>query len=200
MSARFHIPALLFVEQHLTTGRRTFVGTESNFSKIWHSLTELSEKTQNDPKVRENQLLVERDRIDEELMELRRTGTPRKLDHTATKSRLFDLIGMTNRFLADFRSVEESFRKQRDEIQNLYLEQERSRGDILEGALDAVEFLKDSDEGRSFFGFQRMLRSSDDVERLRQLTQHSVTLAHQYDIDSTILNGLVGRLLDEVSR
>jgi hypothetical protein len=73
--------ALLFVEQHLTTGRRTFVGTESNFSKIWHSLTELSEKTQNDPKVRENQLLVERDRIDEELMELRRTGTPRKLDH-----------------------------------------------------------------------------------------------------------------------
>lgn len=192
--------ALLFVEQHLTTSRRTFVGTESNFSKIWHSLTELSERTQNDPRVRENQLLADRDRIDEELMELRRTGTPRKLDHTATKSRLFDLIGMTNRFLADFRSVEESFRKQRDEIQNLYLEQERSRGDILEGALDAVEFLKDSDEGRSFFGFQRMLRSSDDVERLRQLTQHSVTLAHQYDIDATILNGLVGRLLDEVNR
>ncbi len=192
--------ALLFVEQHLTTNRRTFVGTESNFSKIWHALTELSEKTQNDPHVRETQLLAERDRIDEELIELRQTRTPRKLDHTATKSRLYDLIGMTNRFLADFRSVEESFRKQRDDIQNLYLEQERSRGDILEGALDAVELLKDSDEGRSFFGFQRTLRSSDDVEKLRQLTRHSVNLSRQYDIDSTILHGLVGRLLDEVNR
>lgn len=192
--------ALLFVEQHLTANHRTFVGTESNFSKIWHALTELAEKTQSDPNIREKQLLAERDRIDLELMELRQTKTPRRLDHTATKSRLFDLIAMTNRFLADFRSVEESFRKQRDDIQNLYLEQEQSRGDILEGALDAVELLKDSDEGKSFFGFQRMLRSSEDVEKLRQLTQHSVSLARQYDIDAAILHGVVGRLLDEVNR
>jgi Protein of unknown function (DUF3375) len=192
--------ALLFVEQHLTASRRAFVGTESNFSKIWHSLTELAEKTQTDPLIREKQLLAERDRIDAEIMELRQTKTPRKLDHTAVKSRLYDLIGMTNRFLADFRSVEDSFRKQRDDIQNLYLEQEQSRGDILEGALDAVELLKDSDEGRSFFGFQRMLRSSDDVEKLRHLTQHSLALARQYDIDTGILHGLVGRLLDEVNR
>jgi len=107
---------------------------------------------------------------------------------------------MTNRFLADFRSVEESFRKQRDDIQNLYLEQEQSRGDILAGALDAVELLKDSDEGRSFFGFQRMLRSSEEVEKLRQLAQHSLVLARQYDIDAGNLHGLVGRLLDEVNR
>lgn len=192
--------ALLFVEQHLTSSRRAFVGTESNFSKIWQALTELAEKTQTDANVREKQLLADRESIDAELMELRQTKTPRKLDHTATKSRIYDLIGMTNRFLADFRSVEESFRKQRDDIQNLYLEQEQSRGDILEGALDAVELLKDSDEGRSFFGFQRMLRSSEDVEKLRQLTQHSLSLARQYDIDATILQGLVGRLLDEVNR
>jgi hypothetical protein len=192
--------ALLFVEQHLTANRRAFIGTESNFSKIWHALTELAEKTQSDPSIREKQLLDERNRIDTELIELRQTKTPRRLDHTAVKSRLYDLIGMTNRFLADFRSVEESFRKQRDDIQNLYLEQEQSRGDILEGALDAVELLKDSDEGRSFFGFQKMLRSSDEVEKLRQLTQHSVNLAGQYDIDTGILHGLVGRLLDEVNR
>jgi hypothetical protein len=192
--------ALLFVEQHLTTGRRTFVGTESSFSKIWHSLTELAEKTQTDPKIRETQLLAERDRIDAEIIELRETQKPRKLDHTAVKSRVYDLVSMINRFLADFRSVEDSFRKQRDDIQNLYLEQEQSRGDILEGALDAVELLKDSDEGRSFFGFQRMLRSSEDVEKLRQLTEHSLALARQYTIDASILHGLVGRLLDEVNR
>jgi len=192
--------ALIFVEQHLTASRRAFVGTESNFSKIWHSLTELAEKTQTDPNIREKQLLAERDKIDAEIIELRQTKTPRKLDHTAVKSRLYDLVGMTNRFLADFRSVEDSFRKQRDDIQNLYLEQEQSRGDILESALDAVELLKDSDEGRSFFGFQRMLRSSEEVEKLRQLTHHSLSLARQYDIDGGILQGLVGRLLDEVNR
>lgn len=192
--------ALLFVEQHLAANRRAFIGTESNFSKIWHSLSELAEKTQTDPKVREQQLLAERDRIDAEIMELRQTGKPRRLDDTAVKARLYDLVAMANRFLADFRSVEDSFRKQRDEIQNLYLEQEQSRGDILAGALDAVELLKDSDEGRSFFGFQRLLRSSDEVEKLRHLTQHSVVLAKNFQIDPGILPGLVGRLLDEINR
>jgi len=192
--------ALLFVEQHLTANRRAFIGTESNFSKIWHSLTELAERTQTDPKVREQQLLAERDVIDAEIMELRQTGKPRRLDDTAIKARLYDLVSMANRFLADFRSVEDSFRKQRDEIQNLYLEQEQSRGDILAGALDAVELLKDSDEGRSFFGFQRLLRSSDEVEKLRHLTQHSVVLAKGFQIDAGILPGLVGRLLNEINR
>ncbi len=192
--------ALLFVEQNLTGNRHAFIGTESNFSKIWHALVELSEKTQTDPKIREQQLLAERDKIDEEIMELRQTNKPRNLDVTAIKARVYDLVGMANRFLADFRSVEESFRKERDEIQNLYLEQEQSPGDILAGALDAVELLKDSDEGRSFFGFQRMLRSSEDVDRLRHLTQHSVSLAKTFDIDAGILPGLVGRLLDEINR
>lgn len=192
--------ALLFVEQHLAANRQGYIGTESNFSKILHSLSELAEKTQTDPKVRESQLLAERERIDAEIMELRRTGKPRRLDDTAVKARLYDLVAMANRFLADFRSVEDSFRKQRDEIQNLYLEQEQSRGDILAGALDAVDLLKDSDEGRSFFGFQRLLRSSEEVEKLRHLTQHSVGLAKNFQIEPGILPGLVGRLLDEINR
>jgi len=45
-----------------------------------------------------------------------------------------------------------------------------------------------------------MLRSSEDVEKLRQLTQHSLALARQYEIDTGILQDLVGRLLDEVNR
>jgi Protein of unknown function (DUF3375) len=192
--------ALLFVEQHLTANRRAFIGTESNFSKIWHSLVELAEKTQTDPLVREQQLLADRDKIDAELIELRQTKKPRRLDDTGIKARLYDLVTMANRFLADFRSVEDSFRRERDEIQNLYLEQEQSRGDILAGALDAVELLKDSDEGRSFFGFQRMLRSSEEVDKLRQLTQHSVALARTFNIDTGILPGLVGRILDEINR
>ncbi len=191
---------ILFVEQHLSENRRSFVGTESNFSKIWSALTELAEKTQTDPKVREKQLKAERDRIDAEISELRKTGKPQTLDKTATKSRVFDLINMTNRFLTDFRLVEDSFRRQRDDIQSLYLGQERSRGDILESALDAVDLLKDSDEGRSFFGFQKMLRSSEDVDNLRLLIEHSQKLAREYQIDTGLLDGLIGRLLAEVNR
>lgn len=192
--------AILIAEQHLSENRRSFVGTESNFSKIWDALTELAEKTQTDPKVREDQLIAERDRIDAEIAELRKTGKPQILDKTATKSRVFDLINMTNRFLTDFRMVEDSFRRQRDEIQSLYLSQEKSRGDILETALDAVELLKDSDEGRSFFGFQKMLRSSEDVENLRALIEHSLKLARDFQIDTTFLDGLISRLLAEINR
>jgi hypothetical protein len=192
--------AILFVEQNLAKNRRSFVGTESNFSKILGALTELAEKTQTDPKVREAQLIAERDKIDAQIAELRKTGKPQTLDKTAVKSRVFDLINMTNRFLADFRSVEDSFRRQRDEIQSLYLGQERSRGDIIETALDAVELLKDSDEGRSFFGFQKMLRSSEDVDNLRLLIEHSQKLAHEYRIDTGLLTGLIGRLLEEQNR
>jgi len=39
-------------------------------------------------------------------MELRQTKKPRRLDDTAVKARLYDLVTMANRFLADFRSVE----------------------------------------------------------------------------------------------
>ena len=192
--------ALLFVEQHLSENRRSFVGTESNFSKILHAMSELAEKTQTDPEVRTKQLLQERDKIDQELAELRRTGKPQVLDKTATKSRVYDLVGMTNRFLADFGKVEDSFRRQRDDVQSLYLAQEKSRGDILESALDAVELLKDSDEGRSFFGFQKMLRSSEDMDNLRRLVEHSQKLAREYQVDPGLLDGLIGRLLGEMTR
>jgi uncharacterized protein DUF3375 len=192
--------ALLFVEQHLSENRRSFVGTESNFSKILHAMAELAQKTQTDPEVRAKQLLDERDRIDEELAELKRTGKPRVLDKTATKSRVYDLVSMTNRFIADFGKVEESFKRQRDEVQSLYLAQEKSRGDILESALDAVELLKDSDEGRSFFGFQKMLRSSEDMDNLRKLIEHSQELAREYQVEPGFLDGLIGRLLTEVNR
>jgi hypothetical protein len=45
-----------------------------------------------------------------------------------------------------------------------------------------------------------MLRSSDEVEKLRHLTQHSVALARNFQIDTGIIPGLVGRLLDEINR
>jgi len=192
--------ALLFSEEMLQAGLRGFVGTESGFSKIWSALGELTEKTDENFSSREKLLLAERDRVDQEIEELRRTRQPRVLDATAVKSRVHDVVRMVTAFLSDFRAVEDEFRRQRDIIQNLYLEQERSRGDIVEYSLDATEQLKDSDMGRSFFGFQRMLRSTDRAEELRRRVEHVAALAKRHQIDPVSLQGLLFKLHRELDR
>ncbi|HEY9154030.1 MAG TPA: DUF3375 family protein, partial [Opitutaceae bacterium] len=161
---------------------------------------ELAEKTDENAVAREKLLLAERERIDLEIEELRRTGKPKTLDATAVKSRIHDVMKMVTDFVSDFRAVEEDFRRQREFIQSLYLGQEHSRGDIVEHSLNATEELKGTDTGRSFFDFLRLLRSAQSTEQLRARVEHVTALAHRYQIDAGALNGLLFKLHREVER
>jgi hypothetical protein len=71
--------------------------------------------------------------------------------------------------LADFRTVEENFRRVAREVQQRQLEANVRRGEIVRHVLDADEALRDSDQGRSFYAFWQFLMSQQKQDELRQL-------------------------------
>ncbi|MDX2108984.1 MAG: DUF3375 family protein [Verrucomicrobiota bacterium] len=182
--------------RELQTGLRLgHTTTESRFSRIFNELQVLSQQTKEDPQLRLRDLLAQRDAIDAEIQEIRATGKVRTLDATQVKDRLIDLEGMVESFLADFRAIEDRFKEQAIELHEIYLERGRSKGDIVAHALDANEVLRNSEQGRSYYGFRELIRSHESRERLSLALDDVAKLASNSGMDERVFVSLMDRLL-----
>jgi hypothetical protein len=185
--------------QELLSGERHggHTTTESRFSRIFRELKELSRETNPDPRERIDNLLAQRDAIDRELAKIRETGEVPTLAAGQVKERLIDLEQMAEAFLADFRAIEDRFREQAAEIHRIHLQSNRSKGDIVAHALDADEALRESEQGRSYYGFRSLIRSVESHEELSALVREAARLAAEQGLDDRVFRTLVERLLLE---
>ncbi|MGJ8649498.1 MAG: DUF3375 family protein [Opitutaceae bacterium] len=191
--------ALAWVEDLRRGDRRGYTTSDSRFTRIVSELRRIERDTNADPEARRKELLKKRDSIDAELQQLRETGKVDTLDPTAVKDALHDLETDIDEFLSDFRSIEETFREQARDIQNLHLEQQLSKGDLVEHVLDADEALRNRDQGRSYFGFRESITSVENREELLALAKRAAELAQAHELDAHIFQQLPKRLYDEVS-
>lgn len=190
--------ALQWLRELQTGEKHGHVTTESRFARIFHELQTLSQQTKADPRAREKDLLAQRDAIDTEIARIRDTGQVETLDASQVKDRLIDLEQMIEAFLADFRAIEDHFKEQAAEIHEIHLERDRSKGDIVAHALDADEALRNSEQGRSYYGFRRLIRSMESREELGRLVDDAVRLATTSGADETVFSSLMDRLLNRV--
>lgn len=185
--------------RELQTGERLgHTTTESRFSRIFNELQVLSQQTKEDPQARLRDLLAERDAIDAEILEIRATGRVKTLEPTQVKDRIIDLEQMVEAFLADFRAIEDRFKEQATEIQERFLERGQSKGDIVAHALDADELLRNSEQGKSYYGFRELFRSMESRETLSRVLGDVATLATQAGLDGRVFITLMERLLLQV--
>ena len=186
--------------RELQTGERVgHTTTESRFSRIFNEMQVLSKQTKEDPQARLRDLLAQRDILDAEILEIRATGRVKTLEPTQVKDRLIDLEQMVEAFLADFRSIEDRFKEQATEIHEIYLERGRSKGDIVEHALDADEKLRNSEQGKSYYGFRALIRSLESREALSVAIDDVAKLAAQSGMDERVFVTLMERLLLQVT-
>lgn len=156
--------------------KREFVGAESRFLSIFDNLSSLAVKGEADPKLRLSHLQKERERIDKEIQEIKRTGRAQALSGVEVKERFLNIMDETRRLLADFRLIEEIFKDLTRRIKTQILKETSTKGAILGQVLDIHDTLEESDQGKSFRAFWTFLMSAEKQEELKALSQRVLEL------------------------
>ncbi len=202
--------------------RDEFVGTESRFLQIFSLLKEIQDRSTTDTEARIAQLEQDKEKIQQEIDEIRQTGEVPTFTQTQLQERFLTANKMTRQLVADFKVVEQNFRDLTRNVQTAQLEEGSRRGAVIGRVLDADQALKESDQGRSFYTFWQFLLSSErraelkamiqavyEVEELQPLTdrygllrriEYSLLEAAQYIVQSNHrLTEKLRQMLDERS-
>jgi hypothetical protein len=140
-----------------TLKKKEFVGTESKFKNIFQQLQELVEYTNEDKEKRLQDLKKRKLEIEKQIQDMEMGENLFVFDEYQIKSRLYDLNQSAKELSSDFKEVEENFKTITQEIHKKHSSSEYSKGNILQFTFDAIEQLKQSEQGKSFYAFWEFL-------------------------------------------
>jgi flagellar motility protein MotE (MotC chaperone) len=167
-----HFDATPAVEKALqwvqALGERSFVGTESRLNTVFLLLRQIVHGMDADPDSRVAELLAQRLAIDEEIAQVQQ-GDFELLDASAVRDRYQQLSATSRELLADFREVEENFRRLDRQLREKIAGWHGGKGELLDDVLGSRESISGSDEGRSFRAFYDFLLSQSRQEELTTL-------------------------------
>jgi Protein of unknown function (DUF3375) len=147
---------------------REFVGTESRLKMIFELLRQIVFGTEPDPGERLAELHRQRAAIDEQIARIEAGEVP-MLDETAVRDRYQQFAGTARELLADFREVEENFRRLDRQLREKIAGWHGGKGELLDDVLGSRESIAGSDQGRSFQAFYGFLLSQARQEELAGL-------------------------------
>ena len=190
-----HVDATPAVEKALkwvqSLKEREFVGTESRLNTIIDLLRQIVFGTETDPEQRIAELRRQRQDIDDQIDRIT-DGQLDLLDASAVRERYQQFAATARELLADFREVEENFRKLDRRLREKIAGWHGGKGELLDDVLGSRETIAGSDQGRSFRAFYDFLLSQarqeeltgllDSVHNLKDLTGKDSRLRHiHYD-------------------
>lgn len=145
--------------------KEEFVGTESKFNSLLYQLKELVEFTNEDAEKR-IELLEEKKLEIEQQIQLIKTGEDVKVfEEYEIVPRFNQLNHSAKELLSDFKEVEDNFKEITKGIYQKHADSSLSKSDILDYTFDALEALKDSQQGRSFYAFWSFILNPSLQER-----------------------------------
>jgi len=119
-------------------------------------LTRLAEETDSNPKTRLAALVAERERIDREIESVQHGGVKTLPDDRALE-RIREIIALADELAGDFRRVRDQFDKLNRQLRESLMENEGSRGDVLDALFSGVDLIGESEAGKTFAAFWRLL-------------------------------------------
>lgn len=146
-------------------GQGRAAATESRLALVIEQLTQLAAQTELNPDARLAALCDERDRLDAEIERVSQ-GVVVALDGTRALERARQIIELADELTEDFRRVRDDFEKLNREFRERIIDDESERGDVLSRLFEGVDLIGESEAGRSFQAFWRLL---NDVEQSSQL-------------------------------
>lgn len=173
--------------------------TESRLATVMSQIARLAEDTDPNPDTRVRRLIEERDQIDREIAAIRTDGV-RTLAPDRALERAREIIVLADDLTADFRRVREEFATINRSLRRSLVENEGSRGDVLEAIFAGIDVIGQTDAGRSFKAYWRLLtdmeQSASLQDNLLQIT--SRTFCEDLELlERRFLLRLLDRLLDE---
>jgi len=147
------VQAIRFVQ---ALGERRAVATESRLSLVIRQLALLAEQTETDPVSRIEHLERERRRI-EAAIEAVQAGRVEALPDERALERVREIVALADELAADFQRVRAEFGQLNRELRERIVEGEGSRGEVLAALFEGVDLIAESDAGRTFKAFWRLL-------------------------------------------
>lgn len=141
------------------------VATESRLALVIQQLVQLARQTDADPHSRLTELLAERDRLDTQIAAVSE-GRVDVLDETRALERAREIIALSDELAEDFRHVRDDFQQLDRAFRERIIDDERERGEMLETLFAGVDVIAESESGRSFDAFWRLLTDAEQSGQL----------------------------------
>lgn len=136
------------------------VATESRLATVMQQLTRLAEETDTNPRTRIATLIAERERIDREIGDVEQ-GRLKTLPDERALERVQEIIALAEELAGDFRRVRNEFDRLNRGLREDLMESEGSRAETLETLFAGVDVIAESEAGRTFAAFWRLLTQPD---------------------------------------
>ena len=160
-----------------------FVGTESRFKDIFNKVRELIEQTTEDPKKRIKELESRKKEIEDEIRNIRMTDSVETYDDYQIKDRIHGITLSAKELISDFKEVESNFKEITRGIYQKHTDPSQTKGNILFYTFNALDSLKESDQGKSFYAFWNFLISQNRQDEWKDLMNVLFTILDERGID-----------------
>jgi hypothetical protein len=130
--------------------------TESRLALVIQALVKLAEDTDTDKSRRIERLEAEQARIEKEIEAIQQ-GRMRVIPHPSALEQAREIISLADELTGDFRRVRDQFDQLNRELRERLIDNEGSRGEVLDSLFAGIDLISESDAGRTFTAFWRLL-------------------------------------------
>ena len=175
-----------------------YIGTESKFKSILTQLKELVEFTNEDREKRLQLLEDKKQEIEHQIQQLQLGEDVKVFEEYEIVPRFQQINKQAKELLTDFKDVDDNFKAIIKEIYQKQIDQTLNKGSILQYTFDALDELKSSSQGKSFYAFWEFLLALEMQSELDALVSELFQTLDKKNIDSsdTFLKNMVEYLYD----
>ncbi len=175
-----------------------YIGTESKFKSIISQLKELVEYTNEDREKRLQLLEDKKMEIEHQILQLQMGENVKVFEEYEIVPRFQQITKLAKELLTDFKDVDDNFKAIIKEIYQKQIDPTLKKGGILQFTFDALDELKSSSQGKSFYAFWEFLLARELQLELDTLITDLFQTLKEKNINSsdTFLQNMVEYLYD----
>ena len=175
-----------------------YIGTESKFKSIISQLRELVEYTNEDREKRLQMLEDKKMEIEHQIQQLQMGEDVKVFEEYEIVPRFQQINKLAKELLTDFKDVDDNFKTIIKEIYQKQIDPTLKKGGILQYTFDALDELKSSSQGKSFYAFWEFLLAREMQSELDTLITALFRTLKDKNIDSwdTFLQNMVEYLYE----
>lgn len=178
--------------------KEEYIGTESKFKSIITQLKELVEFTNEDKEKRLQLLEDKKLEIENQIQQLKMGEDIKVFEEYEIVPRFQQINKLAKELLSDFKDVDDNFKKIIKEIYQKQIDPSLNKGGILKYTFDALDELKSSSQGKSFYAFWEFLLAREMQSELDSLITELFKTLNDRNIanDDTFLQNMVSYLYE----
>lgn len=160
-----------------------YIGTESKFRSIISQLRELVEYTNEDREKRLQLLADKKMEIEHQIQQLQMGEDVKVFEEYEIVPRFQQINKLAKELLTDFKDVDDNFKNIIKEIYQKQIDPTLKKGVILQYTFDALDELKSSSQGKSFYAFWEFLLAREMQSELDALITELFRTLKEKNID-----------------